>query len=101
MVTDSDSGEILTNVKISLFDANFKPLQVVQTDAQGRYSFPVDCGKTYYVRGEKEDYQTNEVSVKSKTFSGSKDLPIALERRIKPISVGTDLLIFVPSPNCP
>lgn len=91
LVTDSDSGEILTNVKMSLFDANFKPLQVVQTDAQGRYSFPVDCGKTYYVRGEKEDYQTNEVSVKSKTFSGSKDLPIALERRIKPISVGTDL----------
>ncbi|QKJ62458.1 OmpA family protein [Flavobacterium sp. M31R6] len=91
LVTDLDSGQILINAQMSLFDANFKPLQVVQTDGQGRYSFPVDCSKTYYVRGEKEEYQTNEVPVTTKTFSGSKDLPVALERRIKPVGVGTDL----------
>ena len=70
LVTDLDSGQILINAQMSLFDANFKPLQVVQTDAQGRYSFPVDCGKTYYVRGEKEEYQTIEVPVVTKIFSG-------------------------------
>ena len=91
LVTDLDSGQILPNAKISLFDNNFKPLQVMQTDAQGYYSFPVDCGKTYYVRGEKEEYQTKEASVTTKISSVSKDFPLVLERRIKPIAVGTDL----------
>jgi outer membrane protein OmpA-like peptidoglycan-associated protein/tetratricopeptide (TPR) repeat protein len=91
LVTDLDTKVIIVNAKMSLFDANFKPLQVTQTDAQGRYSFGVDCGKTYYVRAEKDEYQTKEGSVKSKSFSGSKDFPVVLERRIKPIGVGTDL----------
>ncbi|PZX93512.1 flagellar motor protein MotB [Flavobacterium aquariorum] len=91
LVTDLDSGQILINAKMSLFDANFKPLQVVQTDTQGHYSFPVDCGKSYYVRGEKDEYQTNEIPVVTKMFSGRKDLPVVLERRIKPVGVGTDL----------
>lgn len=91
LVTDLDSGQILVNAQMSLFDANFKQLQVVQTNEQGRYSFPVDCSKTYHVRGEKEEYQTNEVPVTTKTFSGTKDLSVVLERRIKPVGVGTDL----------
>jgi len=91
VVTDLDSGQIIADAKMSLYGADFKPIQVVQTDAQGRYSFPVDCAKTYYVRGEKEEYQTNEVPVTTKAFSGSKELPITLELRIKPVGVGTDL----------
>lgn len=92
LVTDKESGEILSNAKMSLFDANFKPLQTVQTDAQGHYSFPVNCGKTYFVRGEKEEYLTNEVSVKTKIVSsGNKDVPVVLERQIKPVGIGTDL----------
>ncbi|WP_281323665.1 OmpA family protein [Flavobacterium sp. IMCC34518] len=91
LITDQETKEIVSNAKMSLFDSNFKPLQVTQTDAQGRYSFAVDCSKTYYVRAEKEDYQTKEGSVRSKSFSGSKDYSMELERRIKPITVGTDL----------
>ena len=91
LITDQETKEIVSNAKMSLFDSNFKPLQVAQTDAQGRYSFAVDCGKTYYVRAEKEDYQTKEGSVRSKSFSSSKDYSMELERRIKPITVGTDL----------
>jgi len=91
IVTDFDTKEIMANTKMSLFDANFKPLQVTQTDAQGRYSFPVDCGKTYYVRAEKEEYQTKEGSVKTKLFSGTKDYPVALEAKVKKVGVGTDL----------
>jgi outer membrane protein OmpA-like peptidoglycan-associated protein/tetratricopeptide (TPR) repeat protein len=91
LVTDLDSGQVLAFAKMSLYDANFKPLQVTQTDEKGRYSFAVDCGKTYYVRGEKDEYQTKEGSVSTKFFSGSKDYPVVLERRIKPIGVGTDL----------
>ncbi|AOW09162.1 OmpA family protein [Flavobacterium gilvum] len=91
-VNDKDSGAILPNAKISLFDASFKLIQEVQADWQGRYSFPANCGKSYYIRGEKEEYMTNEVFVKTKTIqSGNKEVPIVLERRIKPVGVGTDL----------
>ncbi|WP_264565608.1 OmpA family protein [Flavobacterium sp. N3904] len=91
LVTDLETKEILANTKMSLFDANFKPLQVTQTDAQGRYSFPVDCGKTYYIRAEKDDYQTKEGSVKTKVYSSNKDYAVALEKRVKTVGVGTDL----------
>jgi outer membrane protein OmpA-like peptidoglycan-associated protein/tetratricopeptide (TPR) repeat protein len=91
VVTDFDSKEILANSKMSLFDSNFKLVQVTETDVQGHYSFAVDCGKTYFVRAEREEYQTKEGSVKTKMYSGNKDYPIVLERRIKPIAVGTDL----------
>jgi outer membrane protein OmpA-like peptidoglycan-associated protein len=74
-----------------LFDDTFKPIQVTQTDMQGSYSFPIDCDKTYFVRAEKDEYQTNEVSIKSKIFSGTKELSMSLEKAIKPVGVGTDL----------
>lgn len=91
IVTDLDSKATVAAAKMSLLDSNFKPLQVTQTDAMGRYSFPVDCGKLYYVRADKEEYQTKEGSVKTKIYSGTKDFPVVLEKRIKPITVGTDL----------
>jgi outer membrane protein OmpA-like peptidoglycan-associated protein/tetratricopeptide (TPR) repeat protein len=91
LVTDLDSGLVMANVKMSLFDVNFKPLQVAQTDEKGRYGFLVDCGKTYYVRAEKEEYQTKEGSVKTRSLSGNKDYSVVLEKRIKQITVGTDL----------
>jgi outer membrane protein OmpA-like peptidoglycan-associated protein/tetratricopeptide (TPR) repeat protein len=91
VVTDLESGKILIGAKLSLFDKSFKSLQVTETDAQGRYTFAVDCGKTYYLRGENEDYFTKEVFVKSKFYSKNKELPVELEPRFKPITVGTDL----------
>jgi outer membrane protein OmpA-like peptidoglycan-associated protein len=91
IVTDLETKEILVNTKMSLFDANFKPLQVTQTDSQGRYSFAVECRKTYYVRAEKDEYQTKEGLVKTKIFSGTKDYPVDMEAKVKKVGIGTDL----------
>jgi outer membrane protein OmpA-like peptidoglycan-associated protein/tetratricopeptide (TPR) repeat protein len=91
VVTDFDSHQILIGAKLSLFSKNFELLQETKTDAQGRYSFAIDCGKTYYLRGENEEYLTKDVFVKSKFYSKNKELPIELERRFKRIMVGTDL----------
>jgi outer membrane protein OmpA-like peptidoglycan-associated protein/tetratricopeptide (TPR) repeat protein len=90
-VTDLDSGKILVGAKLSLFDKDFKSLQVTQTDEKGYYSFPVECEKGYYVRTEKEDYLTKEGSIKTQSYTGSNDFSVVLEKRIKPIVVGTDL----------
>lgn len=91
LVTDLDSGKILAGAKLNLFDNNFKPLKEILADEKGHYSFEVACGKTYYLRGYKEDYQTKEGMVKTKSISGNKDYPVELEKRLKPITVGTDL----------
>lgn len=91
-VTDKESDEVIPDAKISLYDVNFKLLQVIQSDGQGRYSFPANCGKAYYVRGEKAEYLTNEVFVKTKIrTSGSKDVSLELEPQVKAVGVGTDL----------
>jgi outer membrane protein OmpA-like peptidoglycan-associated protein/tetratricopeptide (TPR) repeat protein len=91
LVTDLESGKILVGVKMSLFDRDFKSIQVTQTDEKGYYSFPVECEKLYYVRTEKDDYLTKEGSVKIPNYTGNNDFSVVLEKRIKPIGAGTDL----------
>lgn len=91
IATDLETREVLAGTKLTLFSKDFKPLLVTESDADGRFSFPVDCGKTYYIRGEKETYQTNEVYVRSKSYTKNKEVSVVLEPRLKPISVGTDL----------
>ncbi|WP_281323413.1 OmpA family protein [Flavobacterium aestivum] len=91
VVTDLESGSILPGAKVSLYDENFKPIKEVVADEKGQYSLPLAIGRTYYIRGDKENYLTKEVAVNLRSFSESTDYPIVLEKFIKPIAVGTDL----------
>jgi DNA-binding NarL/FixJ family response regulator len=43
----------------------------------------VECGKTYNVRAEKEDYTTKEVSVTVAEANGKTNLDIALEKVVR------------------
>ncbi len=91
VVTNSETGEILDNAKVTLYDANFKELQSVTSDSQGNYAFSVECGKKYYIRGEKEEYETQEASIIIPNESGKSKLPIATAKKLKEVKVGTDL----------
>ena len=91
VITNSETGEILSNAKVTLFDDKFKELQVTQSDDKGNYSFPVECNKKYYVRGEKEEYETKESAVEIPNKSGKTSLPLATAKKIREIRVGTDL----------
>lgn len=91
LITDLDTGVVLPEAKISLYDENFKLLKQVLADDKGQYSLPLLIGKVYYIRGDKEEYLTKEIAVNIKSFSESTDYSIGLEKKIKPISVGTDL----------
>jgi hypothetical protein len=71
-VTDTITSEILVGAKISLFDNKFNPMETVNTDDKGIYTFTVECGKTYNVRAEKEDYITKEESVTITNENGEK-----------------------------
>lgn len=91
IVTDLETGEILANTKVTLFDEKFTKIKEVQSDEKGFYTFEVECGKTYYVRAEKDLYETKEVKINIPTNTGKTDKPIQLEKKVKPVTVGDDL----------
>lgn len=92
VVTDLETGEILAGAKVTLMDDKFNKIKEVMSDAEGKYDFgTVECGKAYYVRGEKETYETKEQKVTISKESGKTDLPIQLEKKVKPVTVGDDL----------
>jgi len=91
IVTDLDTGEILPNTKVTLFDDKFNIIKEVISDDKGFYTFEVECGKSYFVRAEKDTYETKEQKITIPTLTGKTDLPIQLEKKVKPVVVGDDL----------
>ena len=91
IITNNETAKILPNTKLSLFDEKFQLLKQGISDDNGHYDFEVLCGKTYFVRAEKQDYQTKEGTITIAKTSGKSELNLALEQRIKPIGIGTDL----------
>ena len=91
IISDKETAKILPDTKMSLFDEKFQLLKEGISDTNGNYSFEVVCGKTYFVRAEKQEYQTKEVTINMAKTSDHSELNLALEQRIKPIRIGTDL----------
>lgn len=92
VVTDLETGEIIAGAKVTLMDDKFNKVKEVISGADGKYDFgTVECGKVYYVRGEKELYETKEQKVTISKESGNTDLPIQLEKKVKPVTIGDDL----------
>ncbi|TGD56975.1 OmpA family protein [Flavobacterium humi] len=90
-ITDMETKEILSNAPVTLFDANFNETGKAVSDKDGGYHFDVTGGKKYYVRAEKENYNTKEAPVEIPNVTGKTNLPIALEKKIKEVTVGSDL----------
>ena len=90
IITDAETGIILPGAKVSLYEA-LTVLNTTIADANAFYSFPVECGKTYNVRAENEEYETKEVSITIGQVSGKTNLPIALTKNTCRVTVGDDL----------
>ncbi len=91
IVTDRETGEILPGAKVTLMDDKFNKIAEVVADDKGYYEFEVECDTNYYVRGEHEGYETNEQKIKIGDTSGKTELPIPLDKKVKPVTVGDDL----------
>jgi outer membrane protein OmpA-like peptidoglycan-associated protein len=91
IVTDLATGEILPGAKVTLLDEKFNKIAEVIADDKGYYEFEVECDTTYYVRAEKEEYETKETKIKISDETGKTDLPIQLEKKVAEIPVGGDL----------
>ena len=90
-VTDLETGEILPGAKVTLSDAKFAKIAEVIADEKGYYEFEVECDTEYYVKGEKETYETKEQKIKISSEDGKTDLPIQLEKTVKPVTIGDNL----------
>lgn len=91
IITDAETGIILPQTKVSLYDNQMVMKSTTISNQTGYYSFPVECGKIYNVRAEKSDYTTKEVNVIIESKSGKTNLPIALEKEGCRVTIGDDL----------
>jgi outer membrane protein OmpA-like peptidoglycan-associated protein/tetratricopeptide (TPR) repeat protein len=91
VITNKETTKILPDTKLSLFDEKFQLLKEGISDTNGKYSFEVLCGKTYYVKAEKHEYETKEGTTSIAKTPGKSELDLALEQRIKLIGIGTNL----------
>lgn len=90
-IIDKETNKIEPGTKLSLFDEKFQLLKEGISDTEGKYKFDVPYGKTYYVKAENPDYQTQEIKINLDQLSDKSELNIALERSIKQIALDTDL----------
>ena len=92
IVTDKETGLPLANTKVTLSDGNYKMLEEVVTDGEGKfYMGAVDCQSKYYIKTEKKDYTTVETPTVTANESGKTFVPIELEKPVKVVKVNDDL----------
>lgn len=91
VVTDADTGEVLANAKVTVFDDKFNKITEVTTNAAGLYTTEVIAGKAYYVRVEKENYDTLEKKAIIPNQSGKTDLSFQIHKSICKVTVGDNL----------
>ena len=91
VVTDLETGAIIINAKISLFNNSFKVLKTSTSDKNGYFYFDVDCDTNYYIRAEQTDYNTIEKRIEIPNNSGKTEVSIQLDKNIKEVKNGDDL----------
>ncbi|QDW22507.1 OmpA family protein [Flavobacterium sp. KBS0721] len=90
IITDLNTTAVLPGTKVTLYEGTTMKNSTV-SDKDGYYTFTVECGKTYNVRAEKEEYTTREVTVTIGKLTGKTSLPIALEKSTCKVTIGDDL----------
>lgn len=89
-ISDKDDKQKIPNAKVIVFDNNYKLVDTFETDENGFYKMNLEANKVFYVRYEKEDFETKEAAIATSS-SIPINLPIFLEKLIKPVGVGTNL----------
>lgn len=91
VVTDLSNSTALANATIVLLDEQYNTLKIQQADAQGKYSFNVECDKIYFVRAQYPEFTTKEVKAETKKENEKTYVPIALESSKCKVAIGDDL----------
>ncbi|WP_163410768.1 OmpA family protein [Flavobacterium ajazii] len=90
------SGEVLSNSTLTLYDSKLNQLiSTTNSDANGHFTFAVECGTAYHIRAEKETFTTKEESIVIAKENGTTNLTIALESPKAEVTIGDDLGKYV------
>ena len=85
-VTDAETNETLSNVTLSLFNEAYQFVAEVVSDQNGNYIFPnVKCGKKYFIKTSKTDYEIKETPIALKKLTGKTTLAIAIQKKFTPL----------------
>lgn len=91
-VADAETREFIENAKVSLFDSNYKLLKSVVTNSKGVFDFgEAECESKYYIKTERETYNTDEVAATIADNTGKTFVPITIEKTLKKVTVGDDI----------
>lgn len=91
IITDKETGIILPDTKLTLYDSKFTPIGTTVSDKDGRYTFKVECKNNYNVRAEKTGYTTKEQNITISKENGKTELNFALDKEGCKVAVGDDL----------
>ncbi len=91
LVTDVDSGELLSGATVLLMDENNVLVKKIIVGDDAAFSFEADCEKSYVLRGSKEKYNPTERGVTTPNKSGKMSVGLTLEKTVKEAQVGDDL----------
>lgn len=92
IITDNFTGTVLDNTTVLLLDSSFKILKNVVTNATGKFEFNnIECNSRYYIKVEKEEYSTLEISIIPDQENEKRYLQIGLEKTIQKVKEGDDL----------
>jgi outer membrane protein OmpA-like peptidoglycan-associated protein len=92
IVYDAQTKLPISTATVIVFNAEMKELEKTTTDEKGYYSFTVDCGKKYYIRALKEEYEPAEIKLTTNAVNEKVTTnDIFLSKKQIPIEEGTDL----------
>ena len=80
------------NATVVLLTEQMKEIATITTDENGSFTFlNLDCGTNYFIRATAEEYQTNEVTIKTLGEEGVTKTDILLSKRFVEIKENVDL----------
>jgi outer membrane protein OmpA-like peptidoglycan-associated protein/tetratricopeptide (TPR) repeat protein len=77
VVSDSKTGALLTNARVSILDAKKNVLETQTTTANGEIKFPLDCNTLYSIQAAKDGYESGVFSIAA-TNGGKLKVPAIL-----------------------
>ena len=92
VVTDNATALPIAGAKVTLSDANFIKLKEIVSDKEGKFDFgKVNCGTKYYIKTEKNDFNTVENPTIIADESGTTIVSVKLDKSVLPVKPGDDL----------
>lgn len=91
VITDVNTGEILTDATVQLLSLDNDVLAETGVSEEGVYSFDTECSTRYIIRAGEPLYYDKEVVVTTTPKSSTIEQDLALELRLTEVNLGDDL----------